>query len=87
MYICEKLVYNNSIIKNREFNIMFNYDTIIKQLEAMSPIHQDEFAQKLIEKNSGLAAAISTKINIAHQDRYYTDTEAMQESLKLRGHA
>ena len=46
---------------------MFNYDTIIKQLEAMSPIHQDEFAQKLIEKNSGLAAAISTKINIAHQ--------------------
>ena len=33
--------------------IMFNYDTIIKQLEAMSPIHQDEFAQKLIEKNSG----------------------------------
>ena len=61
---------------------MFNYDTIIKQLESMSPIHQDEFAQKLIEKNS-----ISTKINIAHQDRYYTDTEAMQESLKLRGHA
>ena len=67
--------------------IMFNYDTIIKQLEAMSPIHQDEFAQKLIEKNSGLAAAISTKINIAHQDKYYTDTEAMNESLKLRGHA
>lgn len=66
---------------------MFNYDTIIKQLEAMSPIHQDEFAQKLIEKNSGLAAAISTKINIAHQDKYYTDTEAMQESLKLRGYA
>ena len=49
--------------------------------------HQDEFAQKLIEKNSGLATAISTKINIAHQDKYYTDTEAMNESLKLRGHA
>ena len=67
--------------------IMFNYDTIIKQLEAMSPIHQDEFAQKLIEKNSGLGAAISTKINIAHQDKYYTDTDAMHESLKMRGHA
>ena len=67
--------------------IMFNYDTIIKQLEAMSSNHQDEFAQKLIEKNSGLAAAISTKINIAHQDKYYTDTEAMDESLKQRGYA
>jgi|TARA_A100001388_G_C28314293_1_gene286884 hypothetical protein len=73
-------------IKKVELN-MFNYDTIIKQLEAMSPAHQDEFAQKLIEKNSGLATAISTKINIAHQDKYYTDTEAMNESLKLRGHA
>ena len=64
---------------------MFNYDTIIKQLEAMSPAHQDEFAQKLIEKNSGLATAISTKINIAHQDKYYTDTEAMEQSFKSRG--
>ena len=36
-------------------------------------------SEKLIEKNSGLAAAISTKINIAHQDKYYTDTEAMNE--------
>ena len=53
----------------------------------MSPAHQDEFAQVLIEKNSGLAAAISTKINIAHQDKYYTDTEAMDASLKSRGHA
>ena len=66
---------------------MFNYANIIRQLEAMSPIHQDEFAQKLIEKNSGLGAAISTKINIAHQDKYYTDTDAMHESLKIRGHA
>ena len=49
--------------------------------------NQDEFAQKLIEKNSGLAAAISTKINIAHQDKYYTDTEAMEQSLKSRGYA
>ncbi len=61
---------------------MFNYDTIIKQLEAMSAIHQDEFAQKLIEKNSGLGAAISTKINIAHQDKYYTDTDAMHGLLR-----
>ena len=76
------------VIKGSVKVIMYDLDdTIIKQLEAMSPIHQDEFAQKLIEKNSGLAAAISTKINIAHQDKYYTDTEAMQESLKLRGHA
>ena len=66
---------------------MFNYANIIRQLEAMSPIHQDEFAQKLIEKNSGLAVAMSTKINIAHQDKYYTDTETMNESLKQRGHA
>lgn len=65
---------------------MFNYYNIIRQLEAMSPIHQDEFAQRLIEENSGLAAAISTKINIAHQDKYYTNTEAMDESLKTRGH-
>ena len=65
---------------------MFNYDTIIKQLEAMSPIHQDEFAQKLIEKNSGLAVTLSTKINIAHQDKFYTDTEAMDESLATRGY-
>ena len=65
---------------------MFNYANIIRQLEAMSPIHQDEFAQKLIEKNSGLAVAMSTKINIAHQDKYYTNTEAMDESLKMRGH-
>ena len=66
---------------------MFNYHNINRQLEAMSPAHQDEFAQVLIEKNSGLAAAISTKINIAHQDKYYTDTEAMDASLKSRGHA
>ena len=66
---------------------MYNYNKIIDQLEAMSPAHQDEFAQRLLERNGGLATAISTKINIAHQDRYYTDTEAMQESLKLRGHA
>ena len=65
---------------------MFNYANIIRQLEAMSPSHQDEFAQRLIEKNSGLGAAISTKINIAHQDKYYTDTDAMHESLKIRGH-
>ena len=66
---------------------MYNYNKIIDQLEAMSPAHQDEFAQRLLERNGGLAVTLSTKINIAHQDKYYTDTEAMNESLKLRGHA
>ena len=66
---------------------MYNYNKIIDQLEAMSPAHQDEFAQKLLERNGGLAVAISTKINIAHQDKYYTDSEAMNESLDTRGHA
>ena len=65
---------------------MYNYDTIIKQLEAMSPAHQDEFAQKLINENSSLAVTLSTKINIAHQDRYYTDSPEMIESLESRGH-
>ena len=65
---------------------MYNYANIIRQLEAMSPAHQDEFAQRLIEKNSSLAVTMSTKINIAHQDKYYTNTEAMEESLKTRGH-
>ena len=66
---------------------MYNYNKIIDQLEAMSPAHQDEFAQKLLERNGGLATAISTKINIAHKDKYYTDSEAMNESLDTRGHA
>ena len=66
---------------------MYNYNKIIDQLEAMSPAHQDEFAQKLLDRNGGLAVAISTKINIAPQDKYYTDSEAMNESLDTRGHA
>tara|TARA_Y100001978_G_scaffold180038_1_gene175274 strand:- start:478 stop:690 length:213 start_codon:yes stop_codon:yes gene_type:complete len=65
---------------------MYNYDTIIKQLEAMTPAHQDEFAQKLIEENSSLAVTLSTKINIAHQDKYYTNSPEMVESLESRGH-
>ena len=65
---------------------MYNYDTIIKQLEAMSPAHQDEFAQKLINENSSLAVTHSTKINIAHQDRYYTASPEMIQSLESRGH-
>ena len=64
---------------------MYNYDTIIKQLEAMSPAHQDEFAQKLIDENSSLAVTLSTKINIAHQDKYYTNSPEMVESLESRG--
>ena len=53
---------------------MFNYNKIIDQLEYMSAEEQDEFAQKLLDRNSGLAVAISTKINIAHQDKFYTDS-------------
>lgn len=55
---------------------MFNYNKIIDQLEYMSAEEQDEFAQKLLDRNSGLAVAISTKINIAHQDKFYTDSVA-----------
>ena len=66
---------------------MYNYNKIIDQLEAMSPAHQDEFGQKLLERNGGLAVTLSTKINIAHQDKHYTDSEAMNESLDTRGHA
>ena len=55
----------------KDFYIMFNYENIIKQLEAMSYKDQDEFAELLIEKNSPLAVTISTKINIAHQDKFY----------------
>ena len=43
--------------------------------------------KKLLERNGGLAVTLSTKINIAHQDKYYTDSEAMNESLDTRGHA
>lgn len=65
---------------------MFNYDTIIKQIEAMNNTEQQEFAEKLLDKNSSLAVGLSTLINIAHQDKFYTDSEAMEESLKIRGH-
>jgi hypothetical protein len=62
---------------------MFNYNKIIDQLEYMSAEEQDEFAQKLLDRNSGLAVAISTKINIAHQDKFYTDSVA-QSVLDLQ---
>ena len=62
---------------------MFNYNKIIDQLEYMSAEEQDEFAQKLLDRNSGLAIAIYTKINIAHQDKFYTDSVA-QSVLDLQ---
>ena len=62
---------------------MFNYNKIIDQLEYMSAEEQDVFAQKLLDRNSGLAIAISTKINIAHQDKFYTDSVA-QSVLDLQ---
>ena len=65
-------------------DIQDSYDDVLDIVDHYGD-HQDEFAQKLLERNGGLAAAISTKINIAHQDKYYTDTEAMEQSFKSRG--
>ena len=66
---------------------MANLNRMIDDLEMLSIEEQDELAQRLLDRNSGLAVTLSTKINIAHQDKYYTDTDAMHESLKIRGHA
>ena len=57
----------------------------VDMLARMTTTEQDEFVNTLMDKWPDLAVLISTKINIAHQDKYYTDTEAMNESLKLRG--
>ena len=37
---------------------MYNYNKIIDQLEAMPPAHQDEFAQRLLERNGGLVSLV-----------------------------
>jgi len=66
---------------------MVNLNRMINDLEMLSSSEQDKFAQMLLNRNGGLAAAISTKINIAHQDKYYTDSPEMKESLVSRGHA
>lgn len=47
---------------------------VIEDLEKMSPIQQDILAARLINSNASLAVAIATKINIAHQDKFYTDS-------------
>ena len=60
-------------------------DMYVDMLARMTTTEQDEFVNTLMDKWPDLAVLISTKINIAHQDKYYTDTEAMNESLKLRG--
>lgn len=65
---------------------MANLNRMIDDLEMLSAAEQDEFAQRLLDRNSGLAVALSTKINIAHQDKFYTDTEAMQQDLIQRGY-
>ena len=57
----------------------------VDMLARMTTTEQDEFVNMLMDKWPELAVLISTKINIAHQDKYYTDTEAMNESLKQRG--
>jgi hypothetical protein len=51
-----------------------NMNRVIEDLEKMSPIQQDILAARLINSNASLAVAIATKINIAHQDKFYTDS-------------
>ena len=53
---------------------MANLNRMIDDLEMLSAAEQDEFAQRLLDRNSGLAVTLSTKINIAHQDKFYTDS-------------
>jgi len=65
---------------------MANLNRMIDDLEMLSTEEQDELAQRLLDRNSGLAVTLSTKINIAHQDKFYTNSEAMDESLQSRGH-
>jgi len=65
---------------------MANLNRMIDDLEMLSIEEQDELAQRLLDRNSGLAVTLSTKINIAHQDKFYTNSEAMDESLQSRGH-
>jgi len=65
---------------------MANLNRIIDDLEMLSVAEQDKFAQRLLDRNGGLAVTLSTKINIAHQDKHYTDTEEMQQDLMQRGY-
>ena len=58
----------------------------VEMMARMTATEQDEFVEMLMDKGPELAVVISTKINIAHQDKYYTGSEAMKESLKQRGH-
>ena len=53
---------------------MANLNRMIDDLEMLSIEEQDKFAQRLLDRNSGLAVTLSTKINIAHQDKFYTDS-------------
>ena len=55
---------------------MANLNRMIDDLEMLSIEEQDELAQRLLDRNSGLAVTLSTKINIAHQDKFYTDSMA-----------
>jgi hypothetical protein len=59
---------------------------LVELLEAMSSEEQDELATQLINKYPSVGAALATKINIAHQDRFYTESKAMNDSLEARGH-
>ena len=53
---------------------MANLNRMIDDLEMLSIEEQDELAQRLLDRNSGLAVTLSTKINIAPQDKFYTDS-------------
>ncbi len=53
---------------------MLNINKVIADLEKMTAVQQDIFAARIIDSNASLAVAIATKINIAHQDKFYTDS-------------
>lgn len=58
---------------------------LVELLEAMSSEEQDQLAEQLINKYPSVGAAIATKINIAHQDKFYTDSPEMFEALENKG--
>tara|TARA_B100001057_G_C22104402_1_gene664514 strand:+ start:315 stop:488 length:174 start_codon:yes stop_codon:yes gene_type:complete len=52
---------------------MKNINRMIDDLEMLSVEEQDQLAERLIARNSPLAVVLSTKINIAHQDKFYVE--------------
>ena len=63
-----------NILETKEFVVNFATSITRKQMNLSSldaSKDQDEFVELLIDRNSPLAVTISTKINIAHQDKFY----------------